>query len=463
MTTVSQLHGQHRIPFERIRRAGSPGLLQPIPVLQDPIDNANILLNKQIVTMNRAGSNRGNPMLRGLGLQLTHYMDEADRVTGLNIYQDRTALGANLLSTVTLAAPFAAAQIHPLGLGISKSDAVGVKNFVRWTTENGATESVFFVRNFQKDIVAIAGLPALDDLLVPVQIQVTIVDLTRAFLDVVIDFMPSWGDEFGVVHNAKSPQLDPGFKKAYGGAQFVSFFDTSTAIEGVGVQVNPVTEAVINDQHVIQVENTAGVKLITVRFRSKLTSTFFVDVPIAIEVLPPPTALCNPPVSELCGEMLLLKDQLLLTNLQDKASVPAIQDVAGTPGIPVDRDLIYLSINMAIVGGTTEIRVRKFKYIASPTDLGGVKLVQIGTDLDFLPLTTAAATPAPGPPYGTPVRATVAFDRLADLALQVAFYAVMGKDQQLSSDPFLFPGPSSRDICLINVGGTGGGDECVYV
>ncbi len=467
MVEESQLHGLIVPPFRRIARANVPALRQPIPALIDPVENANVILNKQIAPLNRAGSNPGNPILSGLGGQFQYFIAPDDQVQGIFIYQEREDLGQNLLASAAIGAPNLVTLNHKYGAGLSVSGSPltgAVKNFIRWASRRGTIERQFYVKSFDADVVSLGqGVPALDPAtLLPVPFLIQIVDATRAFLDIPIDFFQSWNDEFGVLHNTKNEFIDVGFKKSYGGSAFVSFFDTSTATEGVGVQVSPVTEALISDQHFIQVENTVGLKQITVRFRSKQGSICFVDVPIEVQVIAAPSPLCNPPVTEVCGEMLLLVGQLLLTNLQDKASVVGIQDVAGTPGNPVDRDLLWVSINMAIVGATVELRVRKFQAISDPADIAGVKFRQVGGDLDFLPLVTAALSPTPGPPYATPVRATVCFDVAALKSEQVALIAVMGKDQQLVSELQIAAGPSFRDASFFPLGGLGGGDACVY-
>ncbi len=462
----NQTHGLVVPEWKRVHRANEPRLRMPIPALTEPLRNANHILNKQIVTLNRGGSNLANPILNGLGVRSEFGLDSVDELTGVFIFQERSALGANLVSSVSVAAPGVLALDFLVGSGSSKSGtpAIGaIRNFIRWQTNFGSVDKEFYIKSFDSDVVTINTIKALNESLVAVPVVVQIIDASRAFVDVNIDFFVGWNDEFQVVHNAKSPNLDPGFSKAYGGSAFVTWFDTDTDTQGVGNEAVPVTDLVIADTHKMQVQNTVGLKKITVRFRSKAGSAFFVDVPIEIDVIAASTPLCNQPVTEYCGEMLLLNGQLLLTNLQDTESVPLVQDVAGTPGVPVTKDLIYVSVNVAIVGGTVEAKVRKYKYVADTADQGGVKILQVGSDIILLPLLTAAATPTPGGPYNTPVRATVAFNRGADSALDVALYSVTIQDQTLSGDPQLAAGPKFRDACFLNQGGQGGGDSCVYI
>ena len=466
MMAGSMTHGLVVPEWKRVHRANEPRLRHPIPAITVPLRNANHILNKQIVTLNRGGSNLANPILSGLGVRSQFALDSVDKLTGLFVFQERSTLGPNKADMVSVAAPGVLAFNFQAGGGTSLSGTpvTGARrNFIRWQTKFGSVDKEFYVKSFDSDVVTINTIKALNESLVAVPVVVQIVDVSRPFVDVNIDFFVGWNDEFQVVHNAKSPNLDPGFSKAYGGSAFVSWFDTDTATEGVGDEASPVTDLVIADTHKMQVQNTVGLKQITVRFRSKAGSAFFVDVPIEIDVIAAPTALCNQPVTEYCGEMLLLNGQLLLTNLQDTESVPLVQDVAGTPGNPVTKDLIYVSVNAAIVGGTVEAKVRKYKYVADTADQGGVKILQVGSDIILLPLTTPAISPTPGPPYLTPIRATVAFNRAADSALDVALYSVTIQDQTLSGDPQLAAGPKFRDACFLNQGGLGGGDSCVYI
>jgi len=225
--------------------------------------------------------------------------------------------------------------------------------------------------------------------------------------------------------------------------------------------VNAVTDAPIRDQHIIEVQNTPGTKLITARFRSKAASTWFVDVPIILNVLAPPSGSCEPPVDEYCGQMLLKKSTPLPANVQGAASVPNVQDVLGTVGNQIDRDLLYLSLHGAIAGPTANLLVRKWKWIQQASDISGSRMNQVGSDLVFLPLRQPSATPVAGGDYGTPQMLTVCFDVAADRALNVAFYTVQIQDDHSLSPAQLFTGPHARDISFFPAGGTGGTDPCV--
>lgn len=446
--------------WERVNRAPTPLLRGPAPALLYPVENANVIRNKAVILLNRAGSHPGNPILAGLGMRLSFEPGLRDRLTGIFIFQDRRLHGVNLKSQAGSGGPgiYTLDVLVGSGQSVAGSPVSGaVRNFLRWQTAFGADEKEFWAKTMDADIVNLNGLPALDPVtLLAVERTAQIVDDSRTWLDVPIDFFVSWGDEFAQLHRLITDGTpENGFQKSYGGAAFVSFFDTTPGTEGVGTAVNPVTQAAISSQQIIQVQNTAGLKQITVRFRSKQLSSWFVDVPILIRVLAAPAGSCLPPVDLPCGQMLLKKGSALPSNFQSAASVPGIQDVAGTPGNPTDRDLWYLSVHEAIVGGTANLLVRKWKTVPSSTDLGGADLVQVGGDLEFLPLRGTAATPNPGPPYGTPQMLTVAFDVAADRAALVAFYTVQVKDGHNLSPAQLFMGPRARDFSFYPAGESG--------
>ncbi len=442
--------------YTRLRRADEPSLLGPVPGFMNPTENANVLLNKTIATLNRAGSHPGNPVLAGLGITVQYLLARGEIVTAIHLYQDPGALGVSQLY---------AAYNFQAGSGLSKAGSPSTgsrKNFVRIVSAGGATEREYWIKSKDADIVTLEGQAALDQAtLLPVTIQVQQVAAGHDWLDVRVDFMPSWNDEFQVLHAATAEDREAGFRKSYGGAAFVSFFDTDPGTEGVGVGVNPIDQAYIYDTRKIQVKNEPGIYEITARFRSKADSSFFVDVPIVIEVLEADSCSCATPVDEVCGQMLLKKDTELPNNAQDAASVPGVQDVAGSPGDEIDRDLFYISMHGAIVGPTPTILVRKWQWIADATNLAGAKFQQYGTDLEFLPLTSDAASPNPGGSYGTGKMLTVCFDVAAERALGIAFYTAQIKDGDELGAAQLFTAPKSRDIALMPAGGTGGVDDCI--
>jgi hypothetical protein len=451
--------------YARLRRADEPNSRGQVPGFSTPTESANVLLNKTIATLNRAGSNPGNPVLSGLGVTLQYALSRGERLTGLFLYKDPGDVAANQIASASLNALTLTYNFRA-GSGLSKAGSPvtgAVRNVVRVSTSTGrGTEKEYWVKSYDADVVSIEGVAALDvSTLLPVAVPVQIVDGSRPWLDVRVDFMASWNDEFQVLHVETALDQESGFRKAYGGAAFVSFFDTTPGTEGVGTAVNPVTQDFIYQRRSIQIENVAGTYQITARFRSKKDSFYFVDVPLIITVLAAPSGSCLPPIDEPCGSMLLLRGTALPANVQSSASVPGVQDVAGTPGGLTDRDLFYCSIHEAAVGANPTFLVRKWKIIVNGANQGGFELAQVGTDLTYLPLRTTAASPTPGGSYGAPQMLTVCFDVLAERALLVAFYTISVKDGDNQSPARPFVGPRARDINLIPVGGTGGTDPCV--
>lgn len=465
-----QSHGQTpALDFSRVHRADEARLRQPIPALNAALENANQTIDKVAATLNRGGSSPRNPILSGLGGQFQAHVSTLDGLRGVFVFQDRANIGSNLKGAATILAPgvFGLNHVYGAGQSIAGSPVTGArKNFLRVQSAFGTVEKEFWVKTKDADIVALTGVPVLDPgTLLPVVLDYFIVDASRPWIQIPIDFFVSWNDEFQVLHNAKNPFLDPGFLKAYGGSKFVSFFDTTPGTEGVGVKVNPVTQAPIEDQHLIEVQNTAGLKQITVRFRSKMGSPYFVDCPVIVNVIQPPVTDCNPPVMgppEPCTAVLLLFGTPLPANTPAVPSVPAVPTVAGTPAVPVAQDLLIVTVRAAVVSSSAVLRIRKWKWVASAVDLSGARL-EIVSELDLIPLVSTSATPAPGLPYLAPKRYTVAFARIQDQADLVAFYTVEVIDVEgLSSPPMLVPGPRARDIQFVPVGGLGGESVCIY-
>jgi len=458
---------QPTIEWERVTRATEPRLRGPVPGINSPIENANLILNKQVLTLNRAGSHPKNPILAGLGIRSGFQVGLKDRLTGVFIYQDRRSIGNNLAEDAPSGGPGLYTVDMLAGSGQTKAGTPAsgaIRNFLRWSSVFGTVEREFWIKSYDYDIVTVGDLPALDpDTLLPVERAFPMVDASRDWLDIPIDFFVSWNDEFQEMHRLVTEGTpEGGFLKAYGGAVFVSFFDTTPGTEGVGVQVNPVTQNPVKDQQIIQVENTAGLKSITVRFRSKEDSLYFVDVPILIRVLPPPADNCLPPIDEPCCQELILHTQTIEANTPDEPSVPGVQVVAGTPGTKPAKDLLIVGIHAAAVGSAPTLLVRKFELVQDLTNIGGSVYQQVDTDLEFLPLRTPAASPVEAPPYQAPLRLVIAFDIGADRAAHVALYVISVKDDVHLSAGRPFTGPAARDLCFFPKGETGGQDPCIY-
>ena len=106
------------------------------------------------------------------------------------------------------------------------------------------------------------------------------------------------------------------------------------------------------------------------RFRSKGDSPHVIDCPITVTVVADPAvAACDVPEKLDCTDLFLTVGTPLPAGLQDAASVPLVQDLVGTEGVPLTRDLLYVGIRGAIVGTGARIKVQKWASIQSVQDL----------------------------------------------------------------------------------------------
>jgi hypothetical protein len=100
--------GRGNVPtpdHRRIHRASDPRLLGYAPALREPVENANQVENAVALILNRAGSHRRNPILSGLGLELSVPLGLGDRLHGVYLFQRHSLLGNNLVQQSTLQAP----------------------------------------------------------------------------------------------------------------------------------------------------------------------------------------------------------------------------------------------------------------------------------------------------------------------------------------------------------------------
>lgn len=449
--------------YRRVTTARDKKTKGLVPAMQNPAENANQVLERQVITLNRAGTDPGNPVLGGLGFHVTLPIGIGQTLTGLFVFTDpKDGHGSNLASQATVEAPGVAGYEFLVGSGQSKAgspETGAVRNFLRAQTKKGGWERQFYAKTMDNDIVTLNGEAALDpETMDPVEIVAEIVDGSRDWLDIRTDFFVSWNDAFQVLNQRNDADATAGFKKANGGALVVSFFDTDPGTEGVGVQVNPLNQVDINGRRTIQIENTEGLKEITARFRSKIDSSYFVDVPILIQVVDN-AETCHPPLAEPCTELFLKAGDETREGLPSEASVPGVQVVAG-PDETISTDLIIVTILGAMVGGTPILRVRKLGWTPSAAAVAGARLVQIGDDEDYLPLVQDASIPVTAPPYGDPHRYTVAFSRLALVGEGVSILQCQLIDGEKPSMAVNVTGPVARSIQFMPEGGLGGGPEC---
>ncbi len=451
--------------YQRVHSAEDPRLLAAVPPFGDPQENANLVQTRQTLTINRAGSNRGNPILAGLGGRVTIGVGTTDKLVGVWLYQGRTDPGLNLLSQAPQIAPGLHALDLVFGSGqtVAGSPSTGAKrNFLRWETAFGKVERQFYIKTYDSDAVTLNGFPALDsETLEPVEVVCPIIAGSRAWLDVVVDFFPSWNDEFGAVHVGENAALNPGFLKAYGGALFVSVFDTGED-EGVGTQVDPFTDATIADKHSIQVQNTAGLKELTFRFRSKAGSSYFVDVPVKLRLTEDDNCAHSEPGAEPCTALLLKADTDSVEGSPIVASTPGVQVVLGPNGTALPEDLLVITVHGATVGETVELRVTQKRVEADAQALGGCKFTVFGSPEDYLPAIQPGDAPVLGAPWRDPERYTIALSAALLRANQIALVEVQVKDGIALSVPVAVPGPKIRNIVGFAAGGTGGGIPCAY-
>lgn len=465
---MNRLKGGVPIPeYRRTSRVQDQHLRGFVPALSLPTENANHTISKIVATLNRAGTNARNPQLSGLAARLEFRVDPRDRLQGVYFYQDRREMGPNLVGSVLSLGPGIFALNYLLGAGhieAGSPETGAVQNFLRIVTRAGATERMFYVKTYDHDIVNVEGEHCLDEqTLEPVEVVVQMVDASRDWIDCAIDFMPSWSDEFQVPHQRNTNDVNRNDLKSYGGAKFVSWFQTDED-EGVdvdSVEVKAVTKVVIENQHTIQVENTVGLKHVTVRFRSKQDSLYYVDVDILIRVIAEPDCDCNTPLSERCGEELLLSGTELPTGLQSTPSVVGVQDVAGTPGEPISQDLFYLAVHGNAAGASPKLIVERYAAVQSAIDLSGFIWSKLST-LEYMPLVTAADVPVADPPYLGPNQYTVCFSKIVEKLAGVGLYMVYLEDSTHPSKGTPFPGPAARNIQFFPTGETGGVDECFY-
>jgi hypothetical protein len=487
--SVKSFLGKPRVPdYQHIHRVNEPRLRCPIPAINVQLENANQTLDKVVYTMNRGGSNARNPLLKGLGTRMVFHVGSSDEVLGVWLFRDRANLGNNQKSSLVNLGAGIYGLDHVLGSGLSQAgnkDIGAIKNFLRLHGRGGAFEREFWVKDYEADVIACNGQNALDlDTLEPVPIELSTADAGEdGWIDVTIDFFVRWNDEFQKMHSGGNPYLNPGFLKAYGGSAFVSFFDTDPGEEGEGIECNPVTQAVINDQHTIQIEGTPGTKHVTVRFRSKQDSVYFVDVDIVFEVTTPadPEApICNPPQVDNNYNIYIppvppweppftpdypnppyTPDQPTPTtddpnDIPDICEFPLPAEDPHTPSQAGQPGLGVLTLNGQKPAGGSVALVQIQRWTATPNQywLGGAEMTLQSTKYANPAVTDIEQNSPLGDPYDAQKKYTIAVDLDADYTAFVCYYIITlyqkndsGLWKQGSSR--LIPGPRWRGMSAI--------------
>src|SRR5579862_703060 len=200
--------------WRRITKAVVPALIAPVPALNVLVENANVVQNKQVATLNRAGSGPGNPILAGLGVRIQIGVGMGDILRGLYLYQERKALGNNLARNASIAGQYATFDFMAgSGQSVAGTRSTGaVKNLLRVVTDAQAFDKELWIQGPDVDIVTANGQACLNADFTPISIPLSIVDVSRPWIDVNVDFMPSWNDEFQVLARGDgSQQAEAGF------------------------------------------------------------------------------------------------------------------------------------------------------------------------------------------------------------------------------------------------------------
>lgn len=475
--------GQPVLDHDKMVRANDPRVREFVPAIAAPIQSANQTLEKVSITLNRAGTHKGNPILAGLAGRVQIPLATTDILTGLFVFTDRADPKGNLVHLVSGGPAGLRTFDLPMVEGFVSvgSPATGPRrNYLRQVSQEGKFERTFWVQSKDFNTVQLNGLPALDpDTLAPVAITVKRPNTVDAWIDVVADFFVAWADEFHVEHRSNNPNLDPGFAKAYGGSLVVSVFDTNPtpAEEGVGVEVNPYTEVLIAQQKKVQVQNTVGLKRFTFRFRAKVGSPFFVDCPVEVLVIEDDPCVCDPPTEanpppdeeEPCvpppidyipptdpptispPEMVWSDSGLGLVPYSIEGVTPEQGIVTETLSEPV----LVITVQGQAAGGSPTIRVRRWTFMPDIEAHDSVKLVFVN-ELEFIPLLVDGATcPTNDPPYQPADAYRIAFSRTQELIASIVFYEVFVDDGGLWSKAAAVLGPGMGQLAEFMIPGSG--------
>ena len=442
--------GDYRPDHQRVNRHVDPRLGTRNPAEPLSQANANVTINKTAAPLGRAGAGPGSPILAGLGDQQQFQLSSDDLLTGVYLFQDPAAIGLNLKSTCSTLAAYLYGLDILAGSGqtVAGSPATGAaRNFLRIVSRRGTVDKEFWIKSIDADVVTVKTQATLDPAtLDPVPVTDAIASLgSGAWHDIAIGFFASWIDEMG----------QPG----YGGAAFVSLFDTDTATEGVGGDVEPVNQQPIATVSSMRLSNTPGLKRITARFRSKIDSVYFVDVPFEVLLTYEAGGVCLPPVIDPCSDVLLKHGASLPNNTPAAASVEGYPTEAGAFGSAIVRDLLIIAVRAAAVGDSPTLFVRRWTTAPSGTDLSGAQAQQ-GADSEYIPLALASDSPAMGSPYQAPQILAIALDVGNERLANVAALTVQVKDGELLSEAVFVVGPKLRDIAFYPPGEAGGGSGC---
>lgn len=432
--------------YTRLTRTNDLKIRQQRPPEPLARDNAEQIVNKAAATLNLAGATPESPILSGLGVSFVFYLSSSERLEAVHIHQDPGVYKSNLKPSCTVIATnaWALSMLAGAGTSVAGTHLTGaMRNFLRVVTNHGARTREFWIRSRCQDAVVLEEQNAHDANLDPVTIRIPTAG--TAWLPVAVEFFKSWETQFG--------------RPAYGGARFVSLFDTTPGTEGVGSECTPLNQVNIEGVKTIQVDNGVGTKELTFRFRSRKDSPYFVDIPVVIEVTASECPPSSPPVIEPCADILLLRGTETPYNTPNQPTVPGVPPVPGTPGDPISQDLLVIAVRGASEGDPTLV-VKEWRVQESSTDLSGAQFIE-GPETEYIPYSDLpATTPDPGSPYQSPRIYAVVLSVQVLRAANVAALTVLLKDGALYSKPVLVVGPALRNVALFPPGEAGGGTGC---
>ncbi len=469
--------GQPVLDHDKIVRAPDPRIRGDVPAEASPIQSANQTLEKVSLTLNRAGTHRGNPILAGLAGRVQIPLATLDILTGLFVFTDRADPKGNLIDQVS-GGP---AGLRTLDLVMVDGQiSVGTpatgprRNYIRQVSASGIFERTFWVQSKDFNTVQLNGTPALDpDTLAPVAITVTQPNVVDPFITLVADFFVAWADEFHVEHRSENLNLTPGYAKAYGGSLFVSVFDTNPtpAVEGVGVEVNPYTEVLIAQQKKVEVQNTVGLKRFTFRFRAKQGSPYFVDCPVEVNVVAVVAPVCNPPVenggplppTHTDTEWIPPQEppvqviDIPWSDLGGGELVPySVEGVTPIANLsPLTEPILVFTIQAQVIGANPTVLVRRWCFVAEGTAKASVDIV-FDSQKEYIPFLVAGATkPTQGAPYLPAQAYRISFSDSIESLAQIVIYEISIKEGTLVSIGETFFGPGLALIASFIKQGTG--------
>jgi len=474
------------VDHDRIFRAVDPRIPGFAPGVAAPVQSGNQTLEKVALSLNGAGTLPGNPILAGLAMRVDIPLGSGDSLTGLFIFTDRADPKGNLVDQVSGGPAGLVTFDMPIvegNISVGSPATGAIRNYIRQESLSGIMERTFWVQSKDFNAVQLNSLPALDPItLAPVPITVKRPNTVDPFIDVAVDFFVAWSDEFHVKHRSNNLNLTPGFSKSYGGAAWVSVFDTNPtpAQEGVGTEVSPYTNVNISNQKKVQVENSVGLKRGTFRFRANSGSPYFVDCPFEVNVIEDTPPVCDPPTTsnppppddpppcvDPPVDYIPPLDPPSTTPVDTVWSDPggglslvpySLEGVTPEQGVVTEflkEPQLTITVQSQSTGGSPLVHVRRYTFMGDAAAHDSIKTVLVDEKI-FIPLVVSGATcPTNDPPYNTAEALRVAFSVSQELAAGIIWYEVFVVDGGLSSKASSMFGPAIANLSAFMQPGTG--------